>query len=59
MPAAPVIRLLRDRGVLVGSSSHERTLRLMPPLNTPPEALDEFFRIFRGVLLQAGEETEG
>lgn len=59
MPAAPVIRLLRDRGVLVGNSSHERTLRLMPPLNTPPEALDEFFRIFRGVLLQAGEETEG
>jgi acetylornithine/succinyldiaminopimelate/putrescine aminotransferase len=57
-PAAPVIRLLRDRGVLVGSSSHERTLRLMPPLNTPPEVLDEFFRIFRDVVPKVGEATE-
>ena len=57
MDAAPVIRALRERGVLVGSSGHPNTLRLMPPLNTPMEALEEFFTIFTSVIKQVEATT--
>jgi acetylornithine/succinyldiaminopimelate/putrescine aminotransferase len=57
MEAQPVIRLLRESGVLVGSSGHANTLRLMPPLNTPVEVLDEFLSIFKRVLGEVEQAT--
>ena len=39
-PAKPVVAALRERGILVGSSNEQHTLRLMPPLVTPFDAAD-------------------
>ncbi|MEO1633234.1 MAG: aspartate aminotransferase family protein [Bacteroidota bacterium] len=39
-PAGPVRDALRDAGILVGTSGHAHSLRLMPPLTTPFEAVD-------------------
>ena len=50
MPASDVVRALRESGVLVGGSGDEYTIRLMPPLNTPVDVLEEFFTIFRKVV---------
>lgn len=49
-PAAPVLARLRAHGVLAGSASHPNVIRLMPPLNTPDEAVDAFLDIFLEVL---------
>lgn len=45
-PAAPVIRALRARGVLTGSAGDPHVIRLMPPLNTPDDAVDAFLDAF-------------
>jgi acetylornithine/succinyldiaminopimelate/putrescine aminotransferase len=37
-PAKPVGAGLRARGILVGSAAEPHTLRLMPPLVTPPSS---------------------
>ncbi len=49
-PAAPVPAKLRAAGVLAGSSAHPNVIRLMPPLNTPDEAVDAFLTTFTDVL---------
>ncbi len=41
-PASPVIRRLREQGVLTGGADAPNVIRLMPPLNTPNEAVTEF-----------------
>ncbi|MEL6614960.1 MAG: aspartate aminotransferase family protein [Bacteroidota bacterium] len=42
-PAKPVAAALRDEhSILVGTSKHAHTLRLMPPLTTPLAAVDAF-----------------
>ncbi|MEM8556703.1 MAG: aminotransferase class III-fold pyridoxal phosphate-dependent enzyme, partial [Bacteroidota bacterium] len=38
-PAAPVRDALREASILVGTSGHAHSLRLMPPLTTPFEAV--------------------
>jgi acetylornithine/succinyldiaminopimelate/putrescine aminotransferase len=45
-PAAPVIRELREAGILVGSAVQSNVIRLMPPLNTTDEALETFVDTF-------------
>ncbi len=49
-PAAGVATALRERFVLTGTSADPRVIRLMPPLNTPDEAVDEFLEALRAVL---------
>jgi acetylornithine/succinyldiaminopimelate/putrescine aminotransferase len=49
-PAAPVRDALLREGVLTGTSGDPNTLRLMPPINTPDEALDAFVDTFQEVL---------
>jgi acetylornithine/N-succinyldiaminopimelate aminotransferase len=46
-PAKPVIAALRERGVLTGGASNPNVIRLMPPLNTPEEAVSHFIDAFR------------
>ncbi len=58
VPAADAVRRLRDEGVLVGGSGEEHTIRLMPPLNTPVEVLDEFLSVFRRIVTDVGQTTE-
>lgn len=41
-PAAPVRKQLLQRGIITGSADHPDIIRLMPPLNLPLEALDDF-----------------
>ena len=40
-PAAELQVVLRERGFIVGTSRDPHVLRLLPPLNTPPQAVDE------------------
>ena len=49
-PAAPVLAKLRAAGVLAGSAAHPNVIRLMPPLNTPDEAVDAFLTAFTDLL---------
>lgn len=41
-PASPVRAELLQRGILTGSADDPNVIRLMPPLNVPLDALDEF-----------------
>lgn len=41
-PAAPVRSELLQRGIITGSADHPNLIRLMPPLNLPFEAIEEF-----------------
>jgi acetylornithine/N-succinyldiaminopimelate aminotransferase len=45
-PATPVVRALRKQGILTGGSGDPNVIRLMPPLNTPQEAIDAFVEAF-------------
>jgi acetylornithine/succinyldiaminopimelate/putrescine aminotransferase len=45
---------LRERGFIVGTSRDPHVLRLLPPLNTPPEAVDELAT----VLAELGEPSD-
>ena len=45
-PARPVLAALHEAGVLAGSAGHPNVIRLMPPLNTPGEAIDAFLEAF-------------
>ena len=49
-PAKPVGAALRARGILVGSAAEPHTLRLMPPLVTPPAAAAHLAEALRAVL---------
>ncbi len=49
-PAAPVIAALRSSYVLTGSASNPNVIRLMPPLNTPDGAIDQFVSAFEHAL---------
>jgi acetylornithine/N-succinyldiaminopimelate aminotransferase len=49
-PAKPVVAALRERGVLVGGSNEPHTLRLMPPLTTPLDAISTFADALRAAL---------
>jgi len=49
-PAKPLVGALRGHGILVGSSNDPRTLRLMPPLVTPFDAIPTFTNALRAVL---------
>jgi acetylornithine/N-succinyldiaminopimelate aminotransferase len=48
-PAKEVQAELRNLGVLVGSSNHAATLRLLPPLTVNDEEWEEFFRALEKV----------
>ena len=48
--AAAMRTALREAGVLVGSSSHPRVMRLMPPINTTDEEIEAFADTFTRVL---------
>nr|BCX01427.1 MAG: acetylornithine aminotransferase [Bacteroidota bacterium] len=45
-PAAPLVAALRQEGVLVGTSEHPATIRLMPPLTTSEEEIAFFLAAF-------------
>ena len=45
-PSAPVRRELFNRGIITGSADDPNVIRLMPPLNTPDDAVDEFIGAF-------------
>lgn len=47
--AKPVIAALREDGILVGGSGDPRVIRLMPPLNTPDDAIHRFLESFSRV----------
>ncbi len=49
-PAKPVLSALRERGVLAGSSGNPNVIRLMPPINTPDEAIAQFADAFEAVM---------
>jgi acetylornithine/succinyldiaminopimelate/putrescine aminotransferase len=55
--AAPVLAALRAHGVLAGSAGHPNVIRLMPPLNTPPEAVGAFIEAFEQALKDVGERS--
>jgi acetylornithine/N-succinyldiaminopimelate aminotransferase len=52
-PAAPVVAALRREGVLAGSSDDPQVIRLMPPLNTPDDAVDQFADAFARAVVTA------
>ena len=49
-PAAPVVKALRERGILTGGSGDPNVIRLMPPMNLPDEAIETFIETFTAVL---------
>lgn len=52
-PARPVLDALFERGVIAGGSSDPHVVRLMPPLVTTDEEIDEFASILRTVLSES------
>ncbi len=52
-PARPVAAALRDRGLLVGTAGHPRTLRLSPPSALPSDALGALNSGLRAALARA------
>ncbi|HET6567562.1 MAG TPA: aspartate aminotransferase family protein [Rhodothermales bacterium] len=50
-PAKEVLARLRRAGVLAGGASDPQVIRLMPPLNTPFSAVDEFLAAFEQALV--------
>jgi acetylornithine/succinyldiaminopimelate/putrescine aminotransferase len=52
-PVAPVIKALRERGILSGSSMNPNAMRLMPPLNTENEELTFFVDAFKDAVKSA------
>lgn len=49
-PAAPVLQRLMQAGILAGGADDPHVIRLMPPINTPDEALEAFLTAFREAL---------
>lgn len=49
-PVAPVRSRLLEAGILTGSSDDPNVIRLMPPINTPFEAIDVFVDAFERAL---------
>lgn len=57
-PAAPVMKRLRtESGILTGGAGNPNVIRLMPPLNTPDEALDAFAAAFEKACLAEAHPT--
>lgn len=57
-PVGGVIDSLREQGVLVGSSSDPQVMRLMPPMNTPGAALEEFVEAFDIALVETAATAD-
>lgn len=55
-PAAPVLRRLREAGVLAGSAAPPNVIRLMPPVTTTDEEVDTFLAAFEQALHPAVSE---
>ena len=53
-PAKPVLTRLREAGILAGAAADPNVIRLMPPLNTPDEALDTFLDAFVSICHSPG-----
>jgi acetylornithine/succinyldiaminopimelate/putrescine aminotransferase len=51
-PVAPVIPALRERGILTGGSDDPSVLRVMPPLTTTDDEIDEFLESFEAAVTQ-------
>ena len=47
-PAKPVVKRLRKNGVLAGGTVHPNVIRIMPPLNTSDEEVDQFVAALQG-----------
>ncbi len=47
-PVAPVIKGLREHGVLTGSSMIPNAMRMMPPINTTDDDIAFFLEAFQG-----------
>ncbi|MEM1269940.1 MAG: aspartate aminotransferase family protein [Bacteroidota bacterium] len=58
-PAAPVLAALRDQGVIAGGAVPPNVIRLMPPLNTTDEEIDEFVTAFRSSVEGMKMKDEG
>ncbi len=57
-PVRGVIDALREQGVLVGSSGDPHVLRLMPPMNTPGGALENFVEAFETALVETAAAAD-
>lgn len=49
-PVAPIRSRLLEEGILTGSADDPNVIRLMPPINTPFEAIDAFAETFERIL---------
>jgi acetylornithine/succinyldiaminopimelate/putrescine aminotransferase len=58
-PAAEVQARLLDHDILVGTSSHPRTLRLLPSYTVSDAEIDRFVGVFRQVAVGRGEMAVG
>lgn len=57
-PASQISKLLReDSGILVGSASDPKTMRLLPPLTISREEIDFFVRALKNALKKHAEPT--
>ena len=56
-PVAPVIKQLREHGVLVGGSADPHVIRCMPPINTPDAAVQQFTETLTQILDRAVVST--
>ena len=57
--ASRVRAFLLERGILTGGSDDPSVIRLMPPINTPFEALDEFFEQFEQAMERIPSNATG
>lgn len=56
-PVAPLLKTLREKGILAGSTSHPNTMRLMPPINTSDAAIQQFLDAFITLLQPVHSEV--
>ncbi len=56
-PTAPIRRALLDEGVITGGADDPHVIRLMPPINTPFEAVDEFADAFERAVAAVSEHV--
>lgn len=54
-PAKPVLAALREHGILAGSAVPPNVIRLMPPINSPDEALDALAEAFAAVMAEPAD----
>lgn len=51
-PAKPVLEALRAHRILAGSAGNPNVIRLMPPINTPDDAIRQFAEAFEAVMAE-------